>query len=103
MTETTTRNCPWGYSCKKTWESLQSTREEGVRFCGDCQKEVFWVGSQEELAAKVMLNRCVCFSSSLLGPEVADEESVVLLVGSVDSSYEYGAAPKDKVDDDFPF
>ena len=38
--ELTLRNCTWGFKCDKTWDSLSSTNDVNVRFCGKCQKEV---------------------------------------------------------------
>jgi hypothetical protein len=66
MSENTTRNCPWGYSCDKQWDDLAATAKEDVRFCGACQKEVYWVEDRAELAESVLLNRCVSFRSGLI-------------------------------------
>lgn len=60
---------------------MQPTRDEDVRFCGECHKEVFWVDDGKELAESVFLNRCVCFSSDLLEDNLRAGMQVVQLVG----------------------
>jgi len=60
------RNCFWGYKCEQTWESLLTTKDERVKFCGSCQKEVHRCETMESLAKNVALNRCVNFPSSLI-------------------------------------
>lgn len=60
------RNCSWGYKSEKTWDSLIATDKRNVRFCDDCDKEVYLCKTKPELADSVLLNRCVAFSSRLL-------------------------------------
>lgn len=50
------RNCPCGYSCTKEWADLIDIRDEDIRFCNDCQKEVHWVDSREELAESILFS-----------------------------------------------
>lgn len=74
MSDSMIRNCPWGYSCTKEWADLSDTRDEDIRFCTDCQKEVHWVDSREELAESVLLNRCVSFRALLIDSILVGEE-----------------------------
>ena len=55
----TIRNCKFAYKCNAKWDDLQDTEDDEVKFCDDCQKEVFFCGSDDELIAQVHLNRCV--------------------------------------------
>jgi hypothetical protein len=60
------RNCPWGYKCDKTWDTLIVTDKEDIRFCDNCDKAVYVCRTKQELADSVLLNRCVSFPAHLL-------------------------------------
>lgn len=55
----TIRNCKFAYRCSAKWEDLEETEDDEIRFCNDCQKEVFFCDSDDTLVALVKLNRCV--------------------------------------------
>jgi hypothetical protein len=38
----TIRNCRFAYKCSAKWEDLQETGDEFIRFCDDCEKEVYF-------------------------------------------------------------
>jgi hypothetical protein len=65
MTKEYIRNCSWGYSCDQKWEKLTTTCNLDIKFCEDCQREVYRCTTQEELAQNITLNRCVNFSSDI--------------------------------------
>ena len=58
---TTISNCRFAYKCAKTWASLQTTEQSDVKFCDDCQREVFFCRTDSQLVAAIKLNRCVAF------------------------------------------
>lgn len=60
------RNCVWGYKCKASWEILFLTSNESIRFCSDCQKEVYRCETQSQLSEAIVLNHCVNFPESLI-------------------------------------
>jgi hypothetical protein len=60
------RNCPWGFNCDKTWESLIATDGPSSRYCDACDRDVYYCSNQKELAESVILNRCVAFNARLL-------------------------------------
>jgi hypothetical protein len=68
MSNTFIRNCAWGYSCDKKWTDMVNTDTEGVKFCGDCQREVYSTEDLTELAKNISLNRCIHFSNDLIEP-----------------------------------
>jgi hypothetical protein len=70
------RNCQFAFRCDKTWNRMQVTSSETVRFCGSCQKEVHWCCTEAELAEAVALNRCVAI-------EVDDFLGTQVLLGSL--------------------
>ncbi len=55
----TIRNCKFAYKCSAKWENLQETEDESIRFCDECQKEVFFCDSDDTLISLVKLNRCI--------------------------------------------
>ena len=55
----TIRNCKFAFKCSASWDSLEETDEEDIRFCNDCQKEVFFCENDDILVELVKLNRCV--------------------------------------------
>ena len=57
----TLRNCVLAYKCPADWDRLVKTDIEGVKFCDECQKEVFFCHNDEELATGIRLNRCIAF------------------------------------------
>jgi hypothetical protein len=56
---TSIRNCVFAFKCTKAWDGLTETADPGVRYCGDCQREVHFCENPWELAQAVALNRCV--------------------------------------------
>lgn len=55
----TIRNCIFRFKCTAKWEELSETQNSDARFCTDCQKQVYFCHSDEELVKAVKLNRCV--------------------------------------------
>lgn len=55
----TIRNCKFAYKCTAKWDNLQETEDESIRFCDECQKEVFFCDSDDTLVSLVKLNRCI--------------------------------------------
>jgi hypothetical protein len=56
----TIRNCKFAYRCKANWDDLVKDEEDNsIRFCLDCQKEVHFCESDEELVHNVVNNRCI--------------------------------------------
>lgn len=53
------RNCQFAFKCDKKWGHLQETKNKDVRFCDDCQREVFFCRTDQELREAIVLNRCV--------------------------------------------
>ncbi len=53
------RNCTFGFNCAAEWDGLSETSDPSVRFCLDCQREVYFCKTTEQLADAIRLNRCV--------------------------------------------
>ena len=65
------RNCRFAFKCEQKWDDLNETRDDDIRFCKDCQREVYLSLDEESLVENIRLNRCVALddgdSSRLLG------------------------------------
>ena len=65
----TIRNCVLGFKCDIDWDAMRlvstttnlNDEESEIRFCSQCQKEVYESNSDEELLENIKLNRCVSF------------------------------------------
>ena len=55
-------NCPLEMVCDRKWGDLAQTAEEGVRHCTECETEVHFCHSIEELLAHARLKHCVAFN-----------------------------------------
>jgi len=55
----TIRNCTFAFKCSAVWNELEVTDEDDVRFCNDCQREVFLCLDDDDLARNIKLNRCI--------------------------------------------
>ena len=68
--------CQFSYKCPQVWQLLDPTDQETIRYCGECQREVFLCTTEEDLRVHSRLNHCVAvgFSSPDEDPEVDDEK-----------------------------
>ena len=52
-------DCEMKVVCGKQWTELNATEEEGIRFCGDCKKLVFYTKTAAELKVAAEKGLCV--------------------------------------------
>jgi hypothetical protein len=59
--ETTLRNieCTFEIKCDKQWDDLETQISSNIKFCTQCQKDVYLCKTQEELDHARSLGRCV--------------------------------------------
>lgn len=72
------RNCTFAYKCEADWEKLEDTGKEKVRYCSDCEKEVFFCEDDKELTKAVIENLCVAFEK-----RNSSGRSTAILTGSI--------------------
>lgn len=80
------RNCQFAFRCTSTWDSLQRSEKEGIRYCTDCEKDVHFCRTAQELSDAVRLDRCVAI---VLQNEIETEKSIVpesMIIGMPDIS-----------------
>ena len=54
-------NCPLDYVCAKTWDDLAETNEQNVRFCTQCNHEVYFCETMEEFDKRAAAGECVAY------------------------------------------
>ena len=52
-------NCEMKVVCGKQWTELNATEQDGIRFCGDCKKLVFYTKTAAELKVAAEKGLCV--------------------------------------------
>ena len=55
----TLRNCQFAFRCPKTWDTLQQGESDEVRYCTDCENNVYLCRTDGELAEAIQQNKCV--------------------------------------------
>jgi hypothetical protein len=54
--------CDLRTMCEKKWEELTETDNDLIRYCGDCEKNVFALRTREELGIASAVGRCVALA-----------------------------------------
>ena len=52
-------DCEMKVLCGKQWTELNATEQDGIRFCGDCKKLVFYTKTAAELKVAAEKGLCV--------------------------------------------
>ena len=57
-------NCKYKfkYKCPLQWENLEKTKDLEVRFCGECNKNIYHCKTDQEVDEHIELNHCVAFT-----------------------------------------
>ena len=53
------RNCSFGFKCNQKWGSLLKRKEKNIKYCNECEKEVYLIETNEELMHAIKFNHCV--------------------------------------------
>ncbi len=53
------RNCRFKYQCPNDWSALDRTDKSNVRFCHQCNENVYFCSSSEELREALVNDYCV--------------------------------------------
>lgn len=53
------RNCKFGFKCNQNWFKLNETENKDIKFCSKCEKNVYMVHNNAELANAIQENKCV--------------------------------------------
>ncbi len=83
-TDEAIRNCVFSFSCKAKWEELDEVGEDSIgseiRFCSNCQREVYYCDDDKALVRNIKLNRCIAiqrhpFENILVGDVYIPEKN----------------------------
>ena len=57
----TIRNCnvSFEFVCPLTWDKLNATEDNNIRFCGECQRQVFFCSMDEETITHARAGDCI--------------------------------------------
>ena len=84
------RNCFFGFKCNQKWEDLLKRKEKNIKYCHECEKEVYLIETNTELIDAIKFNYCVaikvrhdeipqtkkpCITVGMLSPTNYDEPS----------------------------
>ena len=53
------RNCTLGFKCIQKWESLIKRKEKNIKYCLECEREVYLIETNTELMHAIKFNHCV--------------------------------------------
>jgi hypothetical protein len=70
------------YQCHRKWNELQTTGDDGVRFCDSCQRAVYHVVDFQGIQQTVSQSRCV-----MLEGKSADDGKQTMVIGEVAPPY----------------
>ena len=53
------RNCNIKYRCPKSWHSLEKTSDDNIKFCHECEENVYYCSDKDSLLIAMQHNHCV--------------------------------------------
>lgn len=81
------RNCAFAFRCEKTWDSLDRLANENVRFCNDCEKNVYFCSNEKELMQAIKTNECVAIKLKGISEFNYSHKESQMYVGSIATYY----------------
>ncbi|QDD11008.1 hypothetical protein [Candidatus Methylopumilus planktonicus] len=52
------RNCSFGFKCNQRWKDLLKRKEKNIKYCHECEREVYLIETNEELMRVIKFNHC---------------------------------------------
>lgn len=74
------------FRCPNRWESLEPTETNDVRYCEECDQNVYFCRSDDEIATHVELRHCVAFAPPLIDESVTTM-GIIEFVDSDDTEF----------------
>ena len=60
------RNCRFAYKCSRNWNGLRLTAVPGERFCGECNRTVYFCETDSHLTEAIRLDRCIAILDEVM-------------------------------------
>jgi len=73
------RNCSFGFKCNQKWEDLIKRKEKNIKYCLECEKEVYLIETNIELMHAIKFNHCVAIK--VRHDEIPQEKRANITVG----------------------
>lgn len=81
--QTPINRCNFAYRCPKTWEALYETNIESIRFCDQCEKNVFLSRSADEALARGAKGECIAIPIELTDQAKEEMDLRSMIVGLI--------------------
>jgi hypothetical protein len=78
------RNCSFGFKCNQKWKELLKRKDKNVKYCHECEKEVYLIETNEELMNAIKFNHCVAIK--VLHDEIPQTKRPNITVGMLSST-----------------
>ena len=78
------RNCSFGFKCNQKWEDLLKRKEKNIKYCHECEKEVYLIETNTELMHAIKFNHCVAIKDR--HDEIPQTKKLHIDVGMLPSS-----------------
>jgi len=81
MSQIKIEHCELSYRCPKTWDGLLATNIDSVRFCDQCDRNVYLSGTAQQANANAAMGRCVAVPIELTPCSKEELEHRQMVVG----------------------
>jgi hypothetical protein len=78
------RNCSFGFKCNQKWEGLLKRKEKNIKYCHECEKEVYLIEKNSELIEAIKFNHCVAIK--VRHDEIPQPKRTNITVGMLSST-----------------
>jgi hypothetical protein len=65
-------NCEFVFKCPQQWNLMKRTESDGVRFCGECERNVYFAESAQELDKFSREGKCVAVFQEISGSDLPE-------------------------------
>ncbi len=66
MTTTVQISCTFEFQCPKQWDALKETSDKSVRFCDQCDHNVYFCTTDEQILKAGSEGKCIAYESSIV-------------------------------------
>jgi hypothetical protein len=78
------RNCSFGFKCNQKWENLLKRKEKNIKYCHECEKEVYLIETNSELITAIKFNHCVAIK--IKHDEIPQAKKTSITVGMLNTT-----------------
>jgi len=71
--------CTFEFQCTKQWDALQETSDKSVRYCDQCEHNVYFCSTDEQILKAGSEGKCIAYEASGDSASVSDSDSIKLV------------------------